>query len=123
MIEKQFFSFKNAIAGLKWVISTQRNFKIHLFLSFLSIGGGIIFNISYQEFLIIFILIISGLALETVNTAIEETINALHKEKSEEIKIAKDVSAAAMLIFSIGALIIALIIFIPKIFPFPVFNY
>lgn len=122
MIKKQFFSFKNAIAGLKWVIFTQRNFKIHLFLSFLSIIGGIIFSISYQEFLIIFILIFSGLALETVNTAIEETINALHKEKSEEIRIAKDVSAAAMLIFSIGALIIALIIFIPKIFPFQIFN-
>ena len=47
--------------------------------------------------------------------AIEEAIDAIHKEHSEEIKVAKDVSAAAMLIFSLGAFLIAVYIFVPKI--------
>lgn len=118
MIKKQIFSFKNAFFGVKWVLSTQRNFKIHLFLSLLAVLAGVFLNISYQEFLIIFLLIFLGLAIETVNTAIEETIDALHKEKSEEVKVAKDVSAAAMLIFATGAFIIACVIFIPKIIKF-----
>lgn len=123
MIRKQLYSFKNALCGLKWVISTQRNFKIHLFLSFLALTGGILFRISYQEFLVVFVLVFFGLVLETINTAIEETINALHKEKSEEVKIAKDVSAAAVLIFAIGSFTIACIIFIPKIYQWLIFKF
>lgn len=115
MLRKHTVSLKNALAGLIWVVKTQPNFKIHLFLSFLAIAAGSYFQISYVEFLIILTLIFLGLAVETINTAIEETIDALHRERSEEIRIAKDVGAAAMLIFSIGAFIIALIIFIPKL--------
>lgn len=118
MIRRQTISFKNAVSGIIWVLQTQTNFKIHLSLSFLAIAGGFILNISYGEFLVVLVLVSIGLAIETVNTAIEEAIDAIHKEHSEEIKIAKDVSAAAMLIFSIGSFIIAFIIFIPKILLF-----
>lgn len=109
-------SFKNAVAGLIWVIQTQKNFKIQLFLSLLSIAGGFYFKITYEEFLVIDILITVGLVIEVINTAIEEAIDAIHKDWQEAIKIAKDVAAAAMLIFSIGAFIIACIIFLPRIF-------
>lgn len=115
MIQKHVMSFKNALAGLIWVIKTQRNFKIHLFLSTLSIIGGLYFRITYFEFLIIFVLITIGLVIEIINTAIEEAIDALNKDWKEEIKIAKDVSAAAMLVFSIGAFLVAYIIFVPRI--------
>lgn len=108
-------SFKNAIDGLVWVIKTQRNFKIQLFLSLLSIVGGFYFKITHEEFLVIGILITVGLVIEVINTAIEEAIDAIHKDWQEAIKIAKDVAASAMLIFSIGAFIIACIIFIPHI--------
>lgn len=108
-------SLKNATAGLLWVIKTQRNFKIELFLSFISILGGFYFRITYVEFLIIGTLITIGLVIEVINTAIEEAIDAIHKDWQEAIKIAKDVAASAMLIFSIGAFIIACIIFIPHI--------
>ena len=118
MIKKQILSIKNAICGVRWVVVTQRNFKIQLFLSFLAMMGGIIFQLSYQEFLVIIILIFVGLAIEAINTAIEETIDAINKEQNEQIKIAKDVAAASMLIFSVGALIVALIIFIPKIYQY-----
>ena len=115
MIKKHVFSLKNALAGISWIYKTQANFKIQLILSVFAIVNAILLQISYLEFLIILTLICVGLAIETLNTAIEEAIDAIHKNWSEEIKIAKDVSAAAMLIFSIGAFIIACIIFIPKI--------
>ena len=115
MIKKHTFSFKNAIAGIFWIVKTQSNFKIQLVLSLFSLFAGIILQISQTEFIIILALIFIGLSIESLNTAIEETIDALNKDYSPEIKIAKDVSAAAMLIFSLGAFIVACIIFIPKI--------
>lgn len=123
MLHKQVKSFKHAGNGLWWVVSTQTNFKIHLFLSALAIIGGLFFHISYEEFLIIFVLICVGLVIEIVNTAIEETIDALDKNPREEIKIAKDVSASAMLVFSVGSFLIACIIFIPKIIGFLIFYF
>ncbi len=108
-------SFKNAVAGLVWVTKTQKNFKIHLFLSLVSIIGGFYFKITYGEFLVIGVLITVGLVIEILNTAIEEAIDAIHKDWQEAIKIAKDVSAAAMLVFSIGAFVIACVIFAPHI--------
>ncbi len=115
MIRRHSLSFKHAFSGLIWVIKTQPNFQIHLSLSILSILGGLFFKISYPEWLTIFLLIVVGLIIETVNTGIEETIDAIHKDWSEEIKIAKDVAAASMLIFAVGSTVIAGIIFIPKI--------
>ncbi len=115
MIGKHIYSFKNALNGLNWLITTQPNFRLHLLLSILAVLLGIVLKVAYSEFLLIFLLIGIGLAIETVNTAIEEAIDAIHKNWSEEIKIAKDVSAGAMLIFSITALVIACFIFIPRI--------
>ncbi len=122
MIRRHTISFKNAFQGVIWVIKTQPNYKIHLFLSGLAIVGGWRLQISYFEFLVIFILIFIGLALETVNTAIEAATDAIDNKWRDDIKIAKDVSAGAMLIFAIGALIIALIIFIPKLLTYN-FNF
>ncbi len=96
-------------------MKTQPNFKVHIFFSTLSILGSWYFKISYIEFLVILSLIVVGLVIEAINTGIEETIDALNKDWSHEVKIAKDVSAASMLIFALGAIIIAGMIFIPRI--------
>ncbi len=121
MIKKHTISFKNAINGLVWVLKTQPNYRVHLFLSFIALGAGYFLKISYEEFLTILVLIAVGLAIETVNTAIEATNDAIDTKWREEIKIAKDASSAAVLIFSFFAFLAACIIFIPKIysvFPF-----
>lgn len=59
-----------------------------------------------------------GLVVETINTGLEQTTDAIDRKIREDIKIAKDVAAAAMLIYSMGAAAIALMIFLPKIFKF-----
>ena len=123
MLKKQLYSFQNAVNGLIWATKTQRNFRIHLTLALLAILGSIIFKVSYLEFLLIFVLIAIGLAIEALNTAIEEAIDAIHKDWSDQIKVAKDASAAAMLIFSVFAFLVACIIFIPKIVAFLTINY
>ncbi len=116
MIKRHTISVKNAFNGLTYSLKSQPNYKIHLVLSVLALIGGIVFHISYIEFLIIVIMISVGLTIETINTAIEQTTDAIDLKWREDIKLAKDLSAAAMLIFALGALVVAGIIFIPKIF-------
>lgn len=115
MIKKHTISFKNAFSGLFWALKTQPNFKIHITLSLMSILAGYFLKISYNEFLLIITLIFIGFTIEIINTAIEETTDAIDEKWREDIKIAKDVAAGAMLFFAIGAFIVACIIFLPKI--------
>jgi diacylglycerol kinase (ATP) len=115
LIHRHTVSFKNAFAGLFWALSTQPNYRIHFILSLFSIFAGFYFSISYFEWLIIFVLITIGLVIETLNTALESTNDAITREMRPEIKIAKDVAAAAMLIFAFGSSVIAFLIFFPKL--------
>ena len=114
-IKKHTISVKHALDGIAWSLSTQPNYRIHLACSLIALLLGVILEISYLEFLIIIMLIVIGLVIETINTAIEAATDAIDTKIREDIKITKDVSAAAMLIFAVGSLIIAGIIFIPKI--------
>lgn len=66
--------------------------------------------------LILILTIIFGFGVEMVNTSIEAMTDLITTEYKMQAKIAKDVSAGMMLIVAIGALIIAGVIFIPKIF-------
>ena len=115
MFKRHTISVGHAVDGLIWSLKTQPNYRIHLFLSILSIIGGVVLKISYYEFLIIILLITVGLVIETINTALEQATDAIDTKIREDIKITKDVSAAAMLIYAIGSFIIACIIFIPRI--------
>ncbi|MFZ6034950.1 MAG: diacylglycerol kinase family protein [Patescibacteria group bacterium] len=115
MLKRHTISFQHALDGLVWALRTQPNYRIHLFLSFLSIIGSVSLRISYIEFILIIFLITVGLVIETLNTGLEQTTDAIDRKIREDIKIAKDVAAAAMLIYACGSFIIACFIFIPRI--------
>jgi diacylglycerol kinase len=118
MLKKHAVSISYAWNGLIWAVRTQNNYKAHITLIFLSVGGGLFFNINYAEWLVILALSIMGLIIETLNTAIERLGDAITLNYNEHIKIAKDVSAAAMLIYASGAIIMAGVIFLPKFIAF-----
>ena len=115
MLKQHTISVKHAIDGLTWSFKTQPNYKIHLFLSILAIIGSIVLKVSYFEFILIIFMITVGLVIETLNTSLEQTTDAIDHKIREDIKIAKDIAAAAMLIYAIGSTIIAGMIFLPKI--------
>ena len=77
---------------------------------------GIILKISTTEWCICIILFGLVISLELLNTAIETVVDIAMPEINEKAKKAKDISAGAVLIVAIGAAIIGLMIFIPKIF-------
>ena len=107
-------SFKYAFTGIKTSVLEEQNLVIHMAFLVLVIIFSIIFKITHIEFLII--ILVSGMVigLELVNTAIENTVD-INPKISNEAKKAKDAASGAVLIGAITAVIIGLIIFIPRI--------
>src|SRR5699024_6974457 len=100
------FGFKHAFNGLFYAIKHERNFKIHL-LVFVVVGFfGIICSISKDEWLTIFVISAIVFGLELMNTAIEKLCDLYTTDYNKTIKIIKDVSAGAVLIAAIFAVII-----------------
>jgi diacylglycerol kinase (ATP) len=108
-------SFKYAYNGLLSSIKTERNMRIHIFIMFLVIIAGIIFNISLWEWIICLILFGAVISSELFNTAFEIVVDLIMPYKNEKAKLAKDIAASAVLIWAIISAIIGLIIFIPKV--------
>lgn len=108
-------SFKYAFNGIYSALKKERNLKIHFIIMILVIIAGIIFKISKFEWIICIILFSLVISLELINTAIETTVDIAMPEINEKAKIAKDVAAGSVLVVAISAVIIGLIIFVPKI--------
>lgn len=108
-------SFKYAIEGIWTSFKTERNMKIHIFIMILVIIAGIILKINKSEWIICIILFAIVIGSELFNTSIEAIVDMVMPEKNEKAKIAKDVSAGAVLVVAIGAAIIGLVIFVPRI--------
>ena len=108
-------SFKCAIQGIRQAVKTERNVKIHITIMILVIIAGIVLKINTQEWIICIILFGLVISLELVNSAIEATVDIAMPYKDKRAKLAKDVSASAVLVLAIASAIIGGIIFIPKI--------
>ncbi|MFM6984521.1 MAG: diacylglycerol kinase family protein [Chitinophagaceae bacterium] len=108
-------SFGYAFKGFKAAYS-ERNFKLHLVSATLTIIMGFIAQLTMVQWCIILICIAGVLTLELVNTAIEHLVNLVSPEFNETAGKVKDISAAAVLCFSIASFIIALMIFVPRLY-------
>jgi diacylglycerol kinase len=113
---KRLKSFKYAFNGLRILIKEEHNARIHLIATICVIIAGIFFKISLNEWLAIIFSTGLVFSLEIINSSIENIADFISPEKHEKIKKIKDLSASGVLISAVTALIIGLIIFIPKIF-------
>ena len=108
-------SFNYAIEGFVHTLRTQRNMKIHFIIAFLVLLASLFLDISRIELIMIFFSITLVIAMELINTAVEVIIDMITVEYRFRAKIAKNISAAAVFMASINALIVAYLIFIDDI--------
>lgn len=109
-----FDSFYDAFAGLFHTLKYERNFRLHMLVTFLVTVAGIFLKIHQIEWLAILLSIGLVLAVELINTSIETTIDLVVGEHYHPLaKIAKDVAAAAVVLTACLSVIIGIIIFIP----------
>jgi len=108
-------SFQFALEGVWVAFGKGRNFRIQVGAGVLALALGFILKLTPYEFVDLVLIISLVLILELLNTAIESMVDMVSPEIRVEAKIAKDVSAAAVFIASIGSIIIAAFIFLPKL--------
>jgi diacylglycerol kinase len=107
--------FGYAFNGIWYAAATQLNFKVHLAAALVAVYGGWALHISPDEWLWIILCIGIVLAAELFNTAIEFLTDLVSPEYNKKAGLVKDMSAGAVLVIAICALIIGLIIFVPKL--------
>jgi diacylglycerol kinase len=105
-------SFGHAFDGFRTAFKEERNMRIHTLATVVVIAAGIYVDLSALEWAIIAICIAGVFTAELFNTAIENLCDVVSPGQNEKIKIVKDISAAAVFCSSIGALIVAILIFV-----------
>jgi diacylglycerol kinase len=109
-------SFSYAWQGIIGLLRTEHNSWIHLGLTFLVIPLAIYYRITRLEWMFLIIVMAMVWAAELFNTALEKSMDFITKENHPQIKLVKDLAAAAVLISALAALAVGAIIFIPRIF-------
>lgn len=97
------------------IFKTQHNAWVHALATVIAIGLGLYLNISEAEWALLVLAITSVLVAEGFNTAIEIDIDLTSPDFHPYARDTKDVAAGAVLLTVIGAVVVGLVIFLPKI--------
>ena len=106
-----------ALAGIKASFG-ERNMRVHSLLAILVILAGLFFSISKIEWLFVLLCIAGMFSLEMLNTAIEKTVDLVTQEYHPLAKVAKDLAAGAVLVYTVYSIIVGMIVFLPKVIDF-----
>ena len=110
-----FTSFKYAINGIKTATKKEPNFRTHLIVALATLITAYIVGFTTPEWLLLAFTISLVFILELINTALESIVDLVSPEISPKARIAKDVSAAAVLLSAILAVIVGAVLFTPKV--------
>jgi len=103
-----------AFKGAYLLITTEASLKIQFTIGVLMTVLGLYIGLSATEWCVQILIIALIMAIEGVNTAIEEIADFIHPEYHPKIGLIKDLAAGAVFIVAIAAVAIGCIIYIPK---------
>jgi diacylglycerol kinase (ATP) len=110
-------TFRYAWKGVQYLFRTQPNARVQLIVFVLVVFAGFLFGISKPEWLAILIVSAVVITAEGMNTALEILGDEVADGKWKNlVGRAKDVSAGAVLIAAVFAIVVGLVIFVPYIF-------
>jgi len=106
--------FKVAFKGIKDALK-HKAVIIQCVLGVLAVIGGLIIKLDYYEWLAFIICIVLVIGSEIFNTCIEKLCDLYTTEKDERIRLIKDLSSGAVLVFSLGALVVCIFVVLRRI--------
>jgi diacylglycerol kinase (ATP) len=112
---KRIKSFEYAFSGLVLIFKTDHNVWLHFIATLLVIVLGFVMKVTLVEAALLTVAVGLVWVTELFNTCLEKMMDFVSKERHPDIKFIKDVSAGAVLVASITALVLGCIVFIPKI--------
>ncbi len=108
-------SFSYAFEGISSMIKNEHNSRIHLIAAIVVILSGLLLHLSLNEWIAISIVIGLVFITELVNSAIEILADLIDPNRNPKIKRIKDYAAASVLISAILAIVVGVLIFVPRI--------
>ncbi len=114
MLKRHLNSYRYALNGIVDLFRSEVNARIHIAATLVVVAAGFYFQVSDLEWVALTLCIVSVIALEAVNTAIEYLTNLVSPDYHPLAGKTKDMAAGAVLIAAIGSIVIALIVFLPK---------
>src|SRR5690242_3821617 len=102
------WSFTFAVAGLSFLVRTQSNVWVHLLAAACVAVLAALLGVGGTDLAILVLAIGLVLVAESINTAIEATVNLASPELHPFARVAKDTAAAAVLLAAITAAIVGL---------------
>jgi len=98
------------------LVKNEKNAWIHLAATLFVTALGILIKLNPTEWLFILLAIFLVWITELINTAIEELVNLVEPNTHPKAKIIKDLAAGAVLSSAIFAVLVGIIVFLPKIY-------
>jgi len=107
--------FTYAFQGIIHAFKSQINFKFHTLATVVAVIAGIYCKLDLSEWLWIIAAIAFVLVAELLNTALEVLVDLVSPEYNKKAGIIKDLASAAVLLAALFAMLVGLIIFLPKL--------
>jgi len=108
-------SFRNAGKGIRAFVRTERNARIHLAATIAVVGAGFALGLSRAEWALLVLAITGVWSAEAMNTAVEALGDVVSPERNEAVGRVKDLAAGAVLLTAVGAVVIGLLVFGPRL--------
>jgi diacylglycerol kinase (ATP) len=108
-------SLRAALAGLMFVLRTQRNAHIELAATALVVALAVWLRVSALEGALLALAIGVVFVAEMINTAIEQAIDLVMPEQHQLAGVAKDAAAAGSLVAALTAFVVGVFIFGPRL--------
>jgi diacylglycerol kinase (ATP) len=108
-------SFRHAFAGSWYALRTQRNTWIHGFFTVAVLVVGLWVKLQPSEWALLALAVGLVWTTEFLNTALEAIIDLASPEYHSLAKIGKDVSAGAVLVSAITAVVVGLLVLAPPL--------
>ena len=104
----------NAVNGIIYAATTQRNIRIQLVLAVIIMMLSLFYGLNTTEFLCLVFAVFMVIFAEMINTAIETVVDLFVDVYHPKAKIAKDVAAGAVVLAACNALVVGYFIFFNK---------
>ena len=110
-------SFEHAYRGMISAVRTQRNMRFHVVVAVLVLVASLLVGASKLELAVLVLTIMLVFVTEMFNTAREFVVDLATKEYHPLAKLAKDVSAGAVLVSSVGAVLVGYLVLADNLGP------
>lgn len=115
-LKKLFHSFGHAIAGFRFALRKEQNFRIEIMAALLVIAAMFLVKVKAWEAIVLTVMIFGVLVLEVLNTSLEQLVNMLKPRVHPKARVLKDLMATAVFLAAIASAIIGILVFWPYIF-------